>query len=89
MSRLDDESKDPAGMWSVGGSTTVSLSGNQGTYSEEYTLLSTFSRHFRSEIDTTHTDVILVICGFVSGLVDGLSFNAWGNFSSMQTGIPP
>ncbi|KAH8426665.1 YoaK family protein [Aspergillus melleus] len=86
LPRLDDESKDPTGMWSVGGSTTVSLSGNQGIYSEDTTFLSTLSRHFRTEIDTKHTDVILIICGFVSGLIDGLSFNAWGSFASMQTG---
>ena len=88
MPRVDDESKDPTGFWSVGGSTTVSLSGNQGYY-EDTTLRSSFSRHFRAEVDTAHTDVILIICGFVSGLVDGLSFNAWGSFASMQTGIHP
>ncbi|KAJ6171223.1 hypothetical protein N7470_000290 [Penicillium chermesinum] len=38
------------------------------------------------ELDRTHTDLVLIICGFVAGLVDGLSFNAWGSFSSMQTG---
>ncbi|KAJ5769737.1 uncharacterized protein N7511_001788 [Penicillium nucicola] len=36
--------------------------------------------------NTKHTDIVLIICGFVGGLVDGLSFNAWGSFSSMQTG---
>jgi uncharacterized membrane protein YoaK (UPF0700 family) len=42
----------------------------------------------RCKIDPHYTDIFLVMCGFVSGLVDGLSFNAWGSFSSMQTGKP-
>lgn len=39
-----------------------------------------------SEIDTSWTDITLIICGFISGLVDGLSFNYWKSFSDMQTG---
>ncbi|KAL4778318.1 hypothetical protein BJX76DRAFT_148564 [Aspergillus varians] len=82
------ESKDPVGLWSVGGSTTVSLAGNPTTLSDEEstTWQSSFSRHMRCNIDPHYTDIFLVMCGFVSGLVDGLSFNAWGSFSSMQTG---
>lgn len=41
------------------------------------------------ELDPRRADIVLIICGFVSGLVDGLSFNAWGSFSSMQTGSSP
>ncbi|KAL3475075.1 hypothetical protein BJX99DRAFT_247841 [Aspergillus californicus] len=80
--------KDPAGLWSVGGSTTVSLAGNPTTLSDDESTSwqSSFSRHMRSNIDPKYTDIFLVMCGFVSGLVDGLSFNAWGSFSSMQTG---
>lgn len=44
------------------------------------------SRFFFVELDRKHTDIILIVCSFVGGLVDGLSFNAWGSFSSMQTG---
>ncbi|KAE8148792.1 DUF1275 domain protein [Aspergillus avenaceus] len=76
--RLDEDAKDRSGYCSTGGSTVVSL--------EETPLRATLSRHFTANIDTTHTDIILIICGFVGGLVDGLSFNAWGSFSSMQTG---
>ncbi|KAL4897575.1 hypothetical protein BDV59DRAFT_46374 [Aspergillus ambiguus] len=86
ISRLDDETKDPGGLWSVGGSTTVSLSGNAGTISEKFSIITTLSRHFGTNINPAYTDILLIICGFVSGLVDGLSFNAWGSFSSMQTG---
>lgn len=68
-------------------SANVSLSvGNQETLSDGR---SRMSRYFSAEVDTAWTDVLLIICGFVSGLVDGLSFNAWGSFSSMQTGILP
>ncbi|KAL2831097.1 hypothetical protein BDW59DRAFT_158042 [Aspergillus cavernicola] len=82
------DSKDPGGLWSVGGSTTVSLAGNPITLSDEepVTWQSSFARHMRSNIDPHYTDILLVLCGFVSGLVDGLSFNAWGSFASMQTG---
>ncbi|KAK4868807.1 hypothetical protein LT330_006415 [Penicillium expansum] len=84
LERPNEEIKYTPGMWSSGGSTAVSVSGNQSP--EDNTVCSTISRHFRADIDTTHTDIPLIICGFVGGLVDGLSFNAWGSFSSMQTG---
>ncbi|KAI9371191.1 hypothetical protein BJX61DRAFT_548467 [Aspergillus egyptiacus] len=82
------DTKEPAGLWSVGGSTTVSLAGNPTTLSDEEptTWQSSFFRHMRRNIDPRYTDILLVMCGFVGGLVDGLSFNAWGSFSSMQTG---
>ncbi|KAF7589372.1 hypothetical protein BBP40_004420 [Aspergillus hancockii] len=79
--RLDDK-KETNGAWSTGASTNVSIAGMV----EDTTLRSSLFRHFHDKIDTTHTDLILIICGFVSGLVDGLSFNAWGSFASMQTG---
>ncbi|KAL4773764.1 hypothetical protein BDW60DRAFT_221714 [Aspergillus nidulans var. acristatus] len=84
-----DDSKYPGGLWSVGGSTTVSLAGNTATVSDEEPVSwqSSFSRHMKCNVDTHHTDIFLVMCGFVSGLVDGLSFNAWGSFSSMQTAL--
>jgi hypothetical protein len=84
LESANEESKYTPGLWSSGGSTTVSLSSNQ--IAESSTVGSVFSRHFRANIDTKHTDMVLIVCGFVGGLVDGLSFNAWGSFSSMQTG---
>ncbi|KAJ5988101.1 hypothetical protein N7481_003311 [Penicillium waksmanii] len=47
---------------------------------------SKLSQYLLTELNPRHADIILIICGFVGGLVDGLSFNAWGSFSSMQTG---
>ncbi|KAJ5207507.1 Protein of unknown function DUF1275 [Penicillium cf. griseofulvum] len=84
LERPNEEIKYTPGFWSSGGSTAVSVSGNQTE--DDNTVYSTISRHFRADIDTAHTDIPLIICGFVGGLVDGLSFNAWGSFSSMQTG---
>lgn len=48
---------------------------------------SKLSQYFFTELNPKRADIILIICGFVGGLVDGLSFNAWGSFSSMQTGM--
>ncbi|EED22317.1 DUF1275 domain protein [Talaromyces stipitatus ATCC 10500] len=42
--------------------------------------------YLSSDINTKRADIILIICAFVSGLVDGVSFTAWGSFASMQTG---
>ncbi|PYH93452.1 DUF1275 domain protein [Aspergillus ellipticus CBS 707.79] len=77
--------EDKHDFWSSGNSTNVSISGNQ-PFEAETTPYSRFIRYFRAEIDITYADLVLIVCGFVSGLVDGLSFNAWGSFSSMQTG---
>lgn len=57
---------------------------NQTTIPDEFSLRSSISRYFLADIITKWTDVLLIVCGFVSGLVDGFPFNAWGNFSSMQ-----
>lgn len=43
-------------------------------------------RYLASDINTKRADIVLIICSFVSGLVDGMSFTAWGSFASMQTG---
>lgn len=87
-SRLEgDEAKDGGGLWSIRGSTSASLSaGNQTTISDGVSLREVMSQYCQAGINTEWTDVLLIISGFVSGLVDGLSFNSWGSFSSMQTG---
>lgn len=88
ISQLNQDLSDLSGFWSTGNSTAVSLSGFQ--LSDDKTKVrSTLSRHFRANINTKHTDLLLIICGFVGGLVDGVSFSAWGSFSSMQTGLHP
>lgn len=42
--------------------------------------------YLNGEIDTTRTDTILIVCAFVSGLIDSVCFNAWGSFACMQSG---
>lgn len=55
---------------------------------EERKPRSRIGRYLLSEVNTSWTDITLIICGFVSGLVDGLSFTYWNSFSDMQTGTP-
>jgi hypothetical protein len=70
-----------------GHSADVSFTGITVFATENPTFPSQLSQYFLAELDPRRADVILIVCGFVSGLVDGLSFNAWGSFSSMQTGM--
>jgi hypothetical protein len=64
--------------------TAVSDPGNDYNSSSSPSKL---SQYLFTELNPRRADIILIICGFVGGLVDGLSFNAWGSFSSMQTGM--
>ncbi|KAJ5175770.1 uncharacterized protein N7482_001647 [Penicillium canariense] len=76
----------PISLRSAVPNTDVSSDGT-GTYtSEKPSFPFQLSQYFLTELDPRRADVILILCGFVGGLVDGLSFNAWGSFSSMQTG---
>lgn len=65
-------------------STDETLSQKQGTLARirDKDLV----RYLASDINTKRADIVLIICGFVSGLVDGVSYTAWGSFASMQTG---
>jgi hypothetical protein len=68
-------------------SADASFAGITAPATEKPNFPSQISQYFLAELDPRRADVILIVCGFVSGLVDGLSFNAWGSFSSMQTGM--
>ncbi|KAL9579673.1 MAG: hypothetical protein Q9203_006596 [Teloschistes exilis] len=54
--------------------------------------LSTSSRaanigaHFLAPIITSYTDILMLFCCYISGLVDSTIYNAYGTFVSMQTG---
>ena len=67
--------------------TNGSLVGTKTSATENPSFPFQMSQYFLMELDPRRADIILIVCGFVGGLVDGLSFNAWGNFSSMQTGM--
>jgi len=68
-------------------STDTSLVVTTPFTSDKPFFLSQISQYLLVELDSRRADITLIVCGFVSGLVDGLSFNAWGSFSSMQTGV--
>lgn len=42
--------------------------------------------HLNQQVATTHADLIMLACSFISGLVDSTIYNAYGTFVSMQTG---
>ena len=42
--------------------------------------------HLAAEVSPDHTDILLLMCCFVSGLVDSTIYAAFGTFVSMQTG---
>ncbi|KAK3707534.1 hypothetical protein LTR37_012029 [Vermiconidia calcicola] len=43
-------------------------------------------RYLNADIETRWADLILVVCFFISGLIDAGAYNAYGCFSSMQRG---
>ena len=43
-------------------------------------------KHWRQDIRIKHSDIILLMCSFLSGLCDSGAFNAWSCFVCMQTG---
>lgn len=65
-------------------STDETLSQKQGTLAKIRD--KDLARYLASDVNTKRADIVLIVCGFVSGLVDGVSFTAWGSFASMQTG---
>ena len=44
-----------------------------------------FRRHFGVDVTSTHADILLLTCCFISGLVDSTIYHAYGTFVSMQT----
>lgn len=58
-------------------------------HDEELSIRDRFVRYFSAPVDTTRSDVLLIACSFISGMIDSAAFNAWGSFASMQTGTHP
>lgn len=92
-SRSDDLEKQARSPYSnpLAGSTNVSIADtlNDEAESPAPSKRSKLGKYFLSDIDRNWTEAILISCGFVSGLIDGLSFTFWSSFSSMQTGMHP
>ncbi|KMQ43699.1 hypothetical protein A7C99_7116 [Trichophyton rubrum] len=43
-------------------------------------------QHFKRDINKAGTEILLITCAFISGVIDSAAFNAWGSFANMQTG---
>jgi hypothetical protein len=56
-------------------------------FEEDLSFRQRVSRHFAEDVDTRWTDLLLIVCSLISGMLDSAAFNAWGSFASMQTGI--
>ena len=55
-------------------------------YKDEPGTTQRLRQYLTAEVTTNHTDILLLSCCFVSGLVDSTIYNAYGTFVSMQTG---
>ena len=53
---------------------------------EEKTRWQRWRRHLSQDVDESWADLILLVLGFVAGIVDSAVFNVWSCFVSMQTG---
>ncbi|KAF3482671.1 uncharacterized protein GIQ15_01995 [Arthroderma uncinatum] len=43
-------------------------------------------QYLKREINPSGAEVLLIICAFISGVIDSAAFSAWGSFANMQTG---
>ncbi|KAL9119082.1 MAG: hypothetical protein Q9187_004363 [Circinaria calcarea] len=43
-------------------------------------------KHLAAEVSKEHTDILMLTCCFISGLLDSVVYSAYGTFVSMQTG---
>jgi hypothetical protein len=48
--------------------------------------LSSVRDHFEAELTESWGDLVLIVCCFITGLLDAAVFNVWSCFVSMQTG---
>jgi hypothetical protein len=44
-------------------------------------------KSLQQDVDLRHVDIPVVASCFTTGLTDSVTFNAWGAFVSMQTGM--
>lgn len=50
-------------------------------------LLHRCGRHLTVHISRDWADCVLILCYFITGLLDSASISVWGSFVSMQTGM--
>ncbi|KAL4781774.1 hypothetical protein BJX76DRAFT_334629 [Aspergillus varians] len=65
---------------------TDSLLGGSPSYRTRTSYLQTLAVHFKSDINLNHTELILLFCYVITGLLDSSAVFIWGSFASMQTG---
>ncbi|EAS34451.3 uncharacterized protein CIMG_05475 [Coccidioides immitis RS] len=53
----------------------------------DFSIRTRAARYFQEQVDTERSDLLLIACSFISGVIDSAAFNAWGSFASMQTGM--
>jgi len=49
-------------------------------------LASRWRRHLAVDVSRDWADLVLIMCYFITGLLDSSSISVWGSFVSMQTG---
>ena len=54
------------------------------TKNEDASPYTKFTNHLTSDIDVGRADLILIICFFISGLIDAGAYNAYECFTGMQ-----
>ncbi|TGJ81061.1 hypothetical protein E0Z10_g7708 [Xylaria hypoxylon] len=69
-----------------GGSTTTSGDEEQPLLGGSRSLKSGWRKNMMADVNREWTDLILLACYFVTGLLDSASISTWGSFVSMQTG---
>ncbi|KAL2436569.1 hypothetical protein ABEF95_012223 [Exophiala dermatitidis] len=56
-----------------------------GTMSSEKSR-GTVQRYLYQELDASYMSFVIILCFFISGLIDSVAFNSWNCFVDMQTG---
>lgn len=82
------------GYGTVGNGNAGRGAGTRGVVDEEQALLgqppakSNWRSHLTVNVHRDWADLVLLLCYFVTGLLDSASIQTWGSFVSMQTGEP-
>jgi hypothetical protein len=57
-----------------------------GGASKPRSVASRWRRYLVADVNRDWADVVLILCYFITGLLDSSSISVWGSFVSMQTG---
>lgn len=80
----------PSPQSSVPSSRTASLErqkrANMGQVDDAFRANGVIHRYSCHELDATYMSFVIMVCFFVSGMIDSVAFNSWSCFVNMQTG---